>query len=73
VGDVASRRFYLTSEMAHLTPEERLKAALKELALALAREREPGKSPHRLDEDLRPAWLRCVPSYARELFRPPHW
>ncbi len=71
--DTKARRFYLTSEIAHLTPEERLKAAVKELALALERDLEPGKSPHRLDEDGRPAWLRRVPSYARDLFKPPHW
>lgn len=71
--DAKARRFFLTSEMAHLTPAERLKAAVKELALALEREFEPAKSPHRLDGDGRPAWLRRVPSYARDLFEPPHW
>lgn len=71
--DAKARRFFLTSEMAHLTPAERLKAAVKELALALEREFEPDKSPHRLDGDGRPAWLRRVPSYARDLFEPPHW
>jgi hypothetical protein len=73
VGEANDRRFFLTSEIAHLTPVERLKAAVKELAIALERDLEPAKSPHRLDEDGRPAWLRRVPSYARDLFEPPHW
>jgi hypothetical protein len=71
--ETGARRFYLTSEVAHLTPEERLKAAVKELALVVERDLEPGKSPHRLDAEERPTWLRRVPSYARDLFRPPHW
>jgi len=67
------RRYTLTAEVAHLTLEERLLAAVRELALAVAREREPGKNPHRRDEENRPAWVRYVPSYARALFQPPHW
>jgi hypothetical protein len=67
------RRYTLTTEVAHLSPEERLRAAVRELALAVAREREPGQNPHRLDDQNRPAWVRYVPSYARELFQPPHW
>jgi hypothetical protein len=67
------RRYTLTTEVAHLSAEERLLAAVRELALAFAREREPGENPHRRDERNRPAWVRFVPSYARELFQPPHW
>ncbi len=69
----ADRRFHLTAELAHLTAEERLKAAVKELAIALARDLEPGENPHRLDAENRPAWLRRVPTYARDLFSAPHW
>jgi hypothetical protein len=68
-----ARRYTLTTEVAHLSAEERLLAAVRELALAVAREREPGENPHRRDEQNRPAWVRFVPSYARELFAPPHW
>jgi hypothetical protein len=67
------RRYTLTTEVAHLGTEERLLAAVRELALAVAREREPGANPHRRDEQNRPAWVRYVPSYARDLFQPPHW
>lgn len=67
------RRYTLTREVEGLKPEERLLAAVRELALLLAREREPGQNPHRRDEQNRPAWIRYVPSYARELFQPPHW
>jgi hypothetical protein len=67
------RRYTLTREMEGLGAEERLVAAVRELALALAREREPGENPHRRDEQNRPAWVRYVPSYARDLFQPPHW
>lgn len=67
------RRYTLTREVEHLSAEERLRAAVRELALTVAREREPGQNPHRRDEQNRPAWVRFVPSYARELFQPPHW
>lgn len=67
------RRYTLTREVEHLSAEERLSAAVRELALAVAREREPGQNPHRRDEQNRPAWIRFVPSYARDLFQPPHW
>jgi hypothetical protein len=67
------RRYTLTKEVAHLSAEERLLAAVRELALAVAREREPGQNPHRRDDQNRPAWVRFVPSYARELFQAPHW
>jgi hypothetical protein len=67
------RRYTLTREVEALGAQERLVAAVRELALALAREREPGENPHRRDEQNRPAWVRYVPSYARELFQPPHW
>jgi hypothetical protein len=67
------RRYTLTNEVEHLTAEERLLAAVRELALAVAREREPGQNPHRRDDQNRPAWVRYVPSYARELFKAPHW
>jgi hypothetical protein len=67
------RRYTLTTEVEHLSAEERLRAAVRELALAVAREREPGENPHRRDDQNRPAWVRYVPSYARELFQAPHW
>lgn len=67
------RRYTLTTEVEHLSAEERLLAAVRELALAVAREREPGENPHRRDEQNRPAWVRFVPSYARGLFQAPHW
>lgn len=67
------RRYTLTTEVEKLSDEERLTAAVRELALALAREREPGENPHRRDERNRPAWLRYVPSFARDYFKPPHW
>ena len=44
------RRYTLTKEVEHLTAEERLLAAVRELALAVAREREPGQNPHRRDD-----------------------
>ena len=67
------RRYTLTREVEHLSAEERLLAAVRELALTVAREREPGQNPHRRDEQNRPAWVRYVPSYARDLFQAPHW
>jgi hypothetical protein len=71
--DSEERRYTLTKEVAHLSAEERLLAAVRELALAVARERDPGQNPHRRDDQNRPAWVRFVPSYARELFQAPHW